>query len=219
MNKTVLPRLVGFPSRAFDSQSFWDAMDLVKEEDILAIEEKVWAKTLNLYHVLTDVLFYDTTNFLTYIDSLTPCKLPQRGKSKKGGNKERLVGLALASTDVLGLPFLHKVYEGNCHDAKLFPEAMSLTVKRYSRLVKGVNRLTIVFDKGNNSHENMHQVRSFLDNNNVRVFCIGSLKPSHTPIVFEDTNREVYRRSRKIQSSSQRGQYIWSEAGSCHHLS
>lgn len=67
MSKTVLPRLIGQKASAFDSQSFWDAMDLVKEEHILRIEERVWERVLNLYQVFTDILFYDTTNFATIL--------------------------------------------------------------------------------------------------------------------------------------------------------
>jgi hypothetical protein len=76
MSKTVLPRLIGQKTSAFDSQSFWDAMDLVQEEDIAQIEEKIWGRVLNLYQVFTDILFYDTTNFATHVDSLTACELP-----------------------------------------------------------------------------------------------------------------------------------------------
>jgi len=49
MSKTVLPRLIGHKASAFDSQSFWDAMDLVEEEHIFRIEEKLWERVLNLY--------------------------------------------------------------------------------------------------------------------------------------------------------------------------
>ena len=85
MKKTVLPRLLGQKASAFDSQSFWDAMDLVKKEDISRIEERAWKKVLELYQIFTDILFYDTTNFATHMDSLTPSELLQRGKPKKGG--------------------------------------------------------------------------------------------------------------------------------------
>lgn len=66
-------------------------------------------------------MLYDTTNFVTHIDSLTPCELPRRDKAKQGSTNQRLVGLALTCTQGLDLPFLHQVYEGNCHDAHLFP--------------------------------------------------------------------------------------------------
>jgi len=207
MSKTVLPRLIGQKASAFDSQSFWDAMDLVKEEHILGIEEKIWGRVLNLYQVFTDILFYDTTNFATHIDSLTACEIPQRGKPKKGGREQRLVGFALAATKILGLPFLHKVYEGNCHDAKLFPEAMSLLVERYSKLSTKARDLTVVFDKGNNSDHNIQSLEAYGSEKGIRVFCIGSLKPSHYPeflrIPLEKFDEElgeyrVYRAEKKV---------------------
>ncbi|MGB9629881.1 MAG: IS1634 family transposase [Thermodesulfobacteriota bacterium] len=207
MSKTVLPRLIGQKASSFDSQSFWDAMDLVKEEHILGIEERVWERVLNLYQVFTDILFYDTTNFATHIDSLTACKIPQRGKPKKGGREQRLVGFALAATKILGLPFLHKVYEGNCHDARLFPEAMSLLVERYSKLSTKAKDLTVVFDKGNNSDHNIQSLRAYGSEKGIRVFCIGSLKPSHYPKLLripldrfdeEVGEYKVYRTTKKV---------------------
>ena len=180
---------------------------MLKEEEILRIEERVWERVLNLYQAFTDILFYDTTNLATHIDSLTACELPQRGKPKKGGGGQRLVGLALAATRVLGLPFLHKVYEGNCHDAKLFPEAMSLLVERYSKLSMEARDLTVVFDKGNNSDHNIQPLEAYGSEKGIRVFCIGSLKPSHYPeflrIPLDQFDEEVgeykvYRATKKV---------------------
>jgi len=179
MGRTILPRLLNLPAEAFDSQSFWDAMDLVTEEHIAEIEERVWLRVLQRYNVLTDLLLYDTTNFATHIDTFTPCQLPQRGKAKQGSTNQRLVGLALACTSGLGLPFLHQVYEGNRHDARLFPGLMQKIVARYLRLRAEAENVTLVFDKGNNSAPNLEWAGMN------KVFCIGSLKPSHYPQFLE----------------------------------
>lgn len=175
MKKTVLGELLRLPGEAFDSQSFWDAMDLVEDHHIEAIEERLWKKILTHYHLLTDVLLWDTTNFATHMDGLTCSELAQRGKPKQGTADQRLIGLGMAATPVIGLPFLHKVYAGNRHDAKLFPEALSLLVHRYKHLAKTSDGFTLVIDKGNNSEENI-QV-----GNREGVSFIGSLKPSHFP--------------------------------------
>jgi len=175
MKKTVLGELLRLPDEAFDSQSFWDAMDLVQDHHIEAIEEKLWKKILTRYHLLTDVLLWDTTNFATHMDGLTCSELAQRGKPKQGTPDQRLIGLGMAATPVIGLPFLHKVYAGNRHDAKLFPEALSLLVHRYKHLAKTSDGLTLVIDKGNNSEENIQF------GNSEGVSFIGSLKPSHFP--------------------------------------
>jgi len=175
IKKTVLGDLLSQPSEGFNSQSFWDAMDLVEDHHIEAIEEKLWEKILTLYHLLTDVLLWDTTNFATHMDTLTSSELAQRGKPKNGTPDQRLIGLGMAATPVIGLPFLHKVYAGNQHDAKLFPEALSLLVHRYKHLAKASDGLTLIIDKGNNSEENIRF------GNRQGVSFIGSLKPSHFP--------------------------------------
>jgi len=176
MKKTVLGDLLGQPAEAFDSQSFWDAMDLVEDRHVEAIEEKLWKKILTLYRLLMDVLLWDTTNFATHMDGLTFSeKLAKRGKPKQGSLDQRLIGLGMAATPVIGLPFLHKVYAGNQHDAKLFPEALRLLVNRYQHLAKTSAGLTLIIDKGNNSKENIEF------GNGQGVSFIGSLKPSHFP--------------------------------------
>jgi transposase len=175
MKKTVLGDLLGQPAEAFDSQSFWDAMDLVEDHHLEAIEETLWKKILTLYGLLTDVLLWDTTNFATHMDGLTSSELAQRGKPKQGSSDQRLIGLGMAATPVIGLPFLHKVYAGNQHDARLFPEALRLLVNRYQRLAKTSDGLTLIIDKGNNSNENIEF------GNGQGVSFIGSLKPSHFP--------------------------------------
>ena len=175
MKKTVLGDLLGQSAEAFDSQSFWDAMDLVEDHHIEAIEKRLWERILALYHLLTDVLLWDTTNFATHMDGLTFSELAQRGKPKKGTSDQRLIGLGMAATAVIGLPFLHKVYAGNQHDAKLFPEALSLLVHRYKHFAKTSEGLTLIIDKGNNSEQNIQF------GNRQGVSFIGSLKPSHFP--------------------------------------
>lgn len=188
MKKTVLGELIRKPASAFVSQGFWDAMDLVEDHHIEAIEERLWEKVLKLYRVPTDVLLWDTTNFATHMDTLTSSKLAQRGRPKKGAPDQRLIGLGMAVTPLIGLPFLHKVYAGNLHDAKLFPEALTLLVNRYRHLAKTSRGLTLIIDKGNNSQENIQL------GNRQGVSFIGSLKPSHFPELL-NIPLEEYRES------------------------
>ncbi len=175
MEKSVLPRLIGQEASAFDSQSFWDAMERVAPEHIAAIEEALWKATLDKYQIISDTLFYDNSNFATYIDALTPCELPQRGKAKKGSPRQRLVGISMAATEGWGFPLWHMLYEGNRQDAKLFPQTISLLVERFHQLTQGSKKLTLVFDKGNNSKDNIELA------NSLDVYCLGSLKPSQYP--------------------------------------
>ena len=74
------------------------------------------------------------------------------------------------------MPLIHELYGGSEYDATLFPTAISRTIKRVRRLSKGsVEDLTVVFDKGNNSAENIAGL------GRERVHFIGSLAASHYP--------------------------------------
>ena len=76
----------------------------------------------------------------------------------------------------LGLPLIHELYGGSRHDATLFPSAISRTIYRVRALSRGeVENLTVVFDKGNNSSENIKALHRD------EVHFIGSLSPVHYP--------------------------------------
>lgn len=170
--RTALQDIMKIHSKKLTSQNFWDAMDFVEESHILDIEETIWKNLYQKWNVNLDLLMYDTTNFANYLDTPTESLLSQRGKNKHGQNHLRQVGLAMAVTKDFGLPIFHMLYPGNCHDAKLFPTAITTLTDRMARITKGVQKITLVFDKGMNSKDNFslvgHQGASF----------IGSLKPS-----------------------------------------
>lgn len=179
--KTVLPELMGLAIQRDSGKAFWEAMDCLDEAAISRIEEGLWQRLSQSYPFPPDVLFYDTTNFFTFFDELTPSELARRGHNKASRNSLRQVGLALAVTRGLGLPLLHKVYEGNLHDSRVFPTTIRELVGRFFRLSRGVGRITLVFDKGNNSQENLKQIDDLQG-----VFFIGSLVPSqHTDLLWK----------------------------------
>jgi len=102
-----------------------------------------------------DTLFYDTTNFFTYIASTnTKSKLAQRGKSKQKRSDLRLFGLALLVSRDRQIPLCSQVYEGNQVDARLFPHALSRIRQRLAELSVDLEQLTVVYDKGNLSKAN-----------------------------------------------------------------
>ncbi len=94
---TSLSHLIpGLKPAHFTSQFFWDQMDLVPVETLEAIERDVTKAVVADLGIVLDTLFYDTTNFFTYIDSTnTHCDLPQRGHSKQKRVDLRLMGFAL----------------------------------------------------------------------------------------------------------------------------
>ncbi len=53
------------------------------------------------------------------------------------------------------LPLFHLTYEGNLHDSKVFQRVIDALKKRLQGLDMEVGKHTIVFDRGNNSRQNM----------------------------------------------------------------
>ena len=76
--------LLGQPAEAFDSQSFWDAMDLVQDHHIEAIEAKLWEKILALYHLLTDVLLLGHHQLCHLYGGSDGLGVGPTGKAEKG---------------------------------------------------------------------------------------------------------------------------------------
>jgi len=159
-DKTSLHRLFpGLKPKTLTSQFFWDQMDCVSLEALQKIEKELTQVVVNELGVKLDTLFYDTTNFFTYIASTnTRSQLAQRGKSKQKRADLRLFGLALLVSRDGQLPLCSQIYEGNTHDSKIFPESLSRIRNRLSELSMDIEELTVVYDKGNLSKANQAMV-------------------------------------------------------------
>jgi transposase len=70
----------------------------------------------------------------------------------------RLFSLALLVSREGQLPLCSRVYEGNKVDSVQFPDSLSLVRERLETLVKGIEDLTVVYDRGNNSRDNQSLV-------------------------------------------------------------
>jgi transposase len=91
-----------------NSQHFWDMMDAMPVEAIELIEQQLIEKAFTLYNLGSDTLFFDTTNFFTFIDSTNQrCTIAQRGKNKQKRSDLRQVGLAMAVTREDMVPLFH----------------------------------------------------------------------------------------------------------------
>jgi transposase len=154
--QTSLDRLFpGLKPEMLTSQYFWDQMDCISLEALHAIENDLTKAVIRELGIELDTLFYDTTNFFTYIASTNHRpKLPQRGNSKQKRSDLRLFGLALLVSRDGHIPLCSHVYQGNQVDSKLFPESLSHIRQRLAELSVDVERLTVVYDKGNLSKAN-----------------------------------------------------------------
>ena len=157
--RTVLPRLIGVKLASLTSQRFWDNMDRVDEEAIVKIEDDLSQAAVSRFGLDLHCLLFDATNFFTFIDSFNDrCDLAQRGKSKEGRSNLRIVGLALLVTSDHDVPLFHHTYAGNQHDSVTFGSVVEALAKRCRELAVGACDITLVFDKGNNSQNNLDAV-------------------------------------------------------------
>lgn len=137
------------------SQFFWEQMDRVSECELEAIEEELSEKLIKQLDLNLGTLLYDTTNFFTYIASNNDRpKLPKRGHNKQKRYDLRQFNLAVLMSRQGQIPLLSTVYEGNQPDVSRFAATLTATRKRLEALFDDCSKITIVYDKGNNSVKN-----------------------------------------------------------------
>lgn len=163
-----------------DSQHFWDLMDSFPEDAIFLAEQEILQRLLEVYKIHTDTLFYDTTNFFTYIDTTnTHCDIAQRGNNKQKRNDLRQVGLAMVVSKEDYIPLFHHSYQGNLQDGTVFREVVEKIKDRMQSLGLNQDTHTLVFDRGNNSKKNLAIVKS------LRFYYVGALTPYHHKEVID----------------------------------
>jgi len=183
-----------------DSQHFWDLMDSFPEDAIPLAEQEILHRLLEVYEIHTDTLFYDTTNFFTYIDTTnTHCDIAQRGNNKQKRNDLRQVGLAMVVSKEDYIPLFHYSYQGNLQDGTVFREVIEKIRDRMQSLGLNQDTHTLVFDRGNNSKENLAIV------NSLGFYYVGALTPYYhkevinravegmTSIIVNNETLAVYR--------------------------
>ena len=167
---TYLPELMHFVAADLTSQHFWDQMNAVPVDKLAVIEQELVREVVHIEQLQLQALAYDTTNFHTHIAStnLRP-KLPQRGHNKQGRHDLRQMGLALVVDQVTQLPLAHVLYEGARSDMRTFAEFLKPVRKRLRELIGQPEQLTMVFDAGASSRENLEGLERY----------VTSVRPSH----------------------------------------
>jgi transposase len=171
---TILVR--AFPEAdktSLSSQRFWDNMSGVTEDPI----RKAWMKLVNAAlereQIDLSCASFDGTNFYSFIGSFnTRCSLAKRGKNKQGRRDLRQINYALFCTRKDHFPLYFDVFEGNRHDSKAFGQVIERFFNAYKSRKPDAGGMTIVFDKGNNSKENLNK---FVDDSGFHF--VGSVKP------------------------------------------
>jgi transposase len=203
--QTPLRRWLPLSRQQLRSQRFWDAMHAVDEPAIHKIEMDLSRQLVEDFGIDVRCLCFDCTNFDTFIDSRTPSKLAQRGHAKSKRTDLRVVGLALLVSTDFNIPLFSRVYPGNQPDSVTFGSVTQELVERYRVLAKNLEHVTLIFDKGNNSEENLETLRLS------PYHVVGSLVPTqHSDLLevpldkfqaFQDARLEgvtAFRTSKKV---------------------
>jgi len=167
---TIGPRLMVIKPKQLTSQAFWNHMDRLTQPILINIENDLLVKIMDEFKINLNCLLYDATNFYTYINTKTQSQLAQRGHNKQKRNDLRQVSLGLMTSADFHVPLLHMVYGGNINDARQFGSVINELVNRYKRLTEACPRITLVFDKGNNSQDNLDAFKA------TEMHFVGSLK-------------------------------------------
>lgn len=177
--KTSLPYITGLKPSLFTAQNFWNNTD-ISVEQLRAIEDRLLEKEKEVFNVDLDSLIYDTTNFFTYIDTMTPSELARYGRDKAKRSDLRTVGLALTVTPDYSIPVLSEIYPGNRNDTKQFAVMLEQLQQRFRRTAGRDADITIVFDRGNNSGDNLDLIES----EGLQFHYVGGLRKDQLPELF-----------------------------------
>lgn len=177
--KTALPYITGLKPSLFTAQNFWNNTD-ISVEQLRDIEDLILKKEKEVFHVDLDNIIYDATNFFTYIDTMNPSELAKRGHDKAKRNDLKTVGLALTVTPDYSVPLLSETYPGNRSDARQFAYMMEQLQQRFRKISGKDADITIVFDRGNNSEDNLE----LIEGEGLRFHYVGGLKKNQVSELF-----------------------------------
>ncbi|PKM83964.1 MAG: hypothetical protein CVU88_00375 [Firmicutes bacterium HGW-Firmicutes-13] len=178
--QTTLPEFSMFNPAKLDSQHFWDQMDTVTTKELAAAEKAITLKLIKEGLFSPRLLFYDLTNFFTYIDSGNErSSLTRRGRNKQKRHDLRQFGLAQAVTKDFLIPVFSEVYEGNITDKERFIPFLTRLREKLAELHISLEEVTLVFDKGSNTKNNF----AALDTK--KIPYVASLSPSYHQELLE----------------------------------
>ena len=160
---THLPELMRFSASDLTSQHFWDQMNAIPLDKLAVIEHELVREVIRIEQLRIKALAYDTTNFHTHIAGTNPrSTLPRRGHNKQGRNDLRQMGLALVVDQESSLPLAHVLYEGARSDMRTFASFLKPVQKRLRELTELPEQLTLVFDAGASSQQNLKDLQHYV---------------------------------------------------------
>jgi hypothetical protein len=135
-----LPRVSCLPGSAFTGQAFHRVAQQVTEDDLEQAQLAISKAAVARFELSADVLAFDTTNFDTYIDSLTPGELARRGHAKSKRKDLRVVGLGVLVSETGHVPLLYRTYNGNGSDQAVLGACLKGLAQLHQALDSGEDR-------------------------------------------------------------------------------
>lgn len=180
-SKTVLRKVFKIKPNYLSSQGYWNHWQFLDENKIENIQKDLLPKIIK--DVDLTKIFYDPTNFTTFIDDKhkkSPdgkkrhkVTIANYGKPKSGIRGLRQINLALLVTKDFGMPLWHKPFEGNINDVTFFKTFIRSLMDKIEIFAKHCKNITLVMDKGNNSPKNIERI-----DKDLHFYFLGSLAPS-----------------------------------------
>ena len=171
-NQTAIQEIRPVDLSELTSQRYWAKWDRVSSENINEIADQFFRKVWQHRPHPPEAVLFDTTNYFTYMASDTPSELCQRGHNKESKHHLRQVGVALMVERESKLPLFYREYDGNMHDSRVFGLIMDEMFGTLAGFNETKQRLTVVFDKGMNSEENITAI-----DDNARIHFITTYSP------------------------------------------
>ena len=155
---SALSILWKFPHK-LSCQNFLNHMGYIDQATIKNIEIDI-SRILIEKGIKPSILYLDESNWFTYGDNYTnKSDLLKKGFNKKHRYDKNQVGVALVTNED-NIPFMHETYAGNIHASTEFPELIDGIVNYLTDLKINTEDITLVFDKGNNSTDNIGKLIS-----------------------------------------------------------
>jgi transposase len=208
---TTLGALAQVDLTRLTSQHFWDQMHKIPVAALAKIERALVQGVVAHFSLSVDTLLYDATNFFTFLASTNKrATLPARGHNKQKRHDLRQVGVALCCTRTEAIPLFHTVYGGERPDVRVFADVFPQLRERFIALGRGLDALTVVYDKGNVSRA----TQALVDQSTlhyVAAFTVASQRAlvmdaaaQMTPLVIRDEETVTVYRTRRVVWGAER---------------
>lgn len=167
---TALQELLGF-EKLIDKQ-LYQALDALEELDFTKIEDAIFS-ALSAERKEKNALILDVTD--SYFNG---SRADWKARKGKDGKYDKLIQISLAVTKEEGFPILHKTYEGNIGNAKIFQDTLAeARLKKFD---------IIVLDRGMISYESLEDLKTL----NQKVITGLRLNPKIQEIYLSKIDRE-----------------------------